>query len=131
MVGEKLWAVVGGANTAQLEDNATKAQALKKWTTMNAKAEFVLKKSISPTLFDHIIRCTSANDILETLNRLFNKKELGRLQMLENELANTEQGDLSISQFFLKIKNLCSEISLLDPNEPISEPQLRRHYSCN
>lgn len=47
--------------------------------------------------------------------------------MLENELANTEQGDLSISQFSLKIKNLYSEILFLDPIEPIFEAQVRRH----
>lgn len=106
LVGEEFWAIVGKANTTHLEDIAANTQALKKWTTLNAKAEFVL----SPTLFDHIIKCTSANNIWETLNRFFNKKNLGRLQMLENELANTEQSDLSISQFSLKIKNLCSEI---------------------
>jgi hypothetical protein len=52
---------------------------------------------------------------------LFNKKDVAQLQLLENELANTTQGDISISQFFLKIKNLCSEISALDSEEPISE----------
>lgn len=47
--------------------------------------------------------------------------------MLENESANVTQGELSISQFFVKIKNLCSETSILDPDEPISEAWLRRH----
>ena len=103
LVGEELWAVVGGEDKAR--PSTENAEALKKWTTTNAKAEFVLKKSISPTLFEHIIKCTSANDIWETLNKLFNKRDVGQLQALENELANTTQGDLSIAQFFLKIKN--------------------------
>ena len=94
---------------------------------MNGKAEFALKRSISHGLFEHIIKCKSANEIWETLDRLYNKKDVSRLQMLENELANATQGELSISQFFVKIKNLCSEISLLDPDEPISEARLRRH----
>lgn len=47
--------------------------------------------------------------------------------MLENELANTTQGDLSIFQLFIKIKNLCFEISVLDPNEPVSEARIRQH----
>ncbi|KAJ6812438.1 uncharacterized protein M6B38_147530 [Iris pallida] len=92
LVGEKLWAVVGGKDKDKPEDNEANAEALKKWITTNAKAEFVLKKSISPALFEHIIKCSSANDIWETLNRLFNKKDIGRLQALENELANTTQG---------------------------------------
>ncbi|KAL9673586.1 hypothetical protein QQ045_029847 [Rhodiola kirilowii] len=126
LVGEELWEVVGGAN-ARPEDGDPDVEDLWKWKTIDAKAEYVLKKSISPTLFEHIFRCTSANDIWETLNRLFNKKDVGRLQALENELANTTQGDLSISQFFLKVKNLCSEISQLDPDEPISEARVRCH----
>ena len=57
---------------------------------------------------------------------MFNKKNEARLQILENELANTMQGNLSISEYFLKIKNLCSEISLLNPEEAISEARMRR-----
>ena len=37
-----------------------------------------------------------------------------RQQYLENELAETSQGSLSIEDYFLKIKNSCSEISELD-----------------
>ncbi|XP_077237257.1 uncharacterized protein LOC143878926 [Tasmannia lanceolata] len=93
----------------------------------NAKAEFLLKRSISHDLFEHIIGCKSESEIWTTLDGLLNKKNMARLQMLENELANTTQGGLSISQFFLKIKNLCSKISLLDPEEPISEARMKRH----
>jgi len=85
-----------------------------------------LKRSISHGLFDHIIRCNSAHEIWRTLDGLFNKKDEARLQILENELANTTQGNLSISEYFLKIKNLCSEISLLNPEEAISEARIGR-----
>lgn len=69
----------------------------------------------------------SSNDIWETLNTQFNKEDIGRLQLLENKLANSTQGDLSISQFFFKIKNLCSDISLLDLDELVSKARIRRH----
>ena len=49
-----------------------------------------------------------------TLDFLFNKKNEAQLQIFENELANITQGKFSISEYFLKIKNLCSEISLLN-----------------
>lgn len=51
--------------------------------------------------------------------------ETARLSVLENELENSTQGDLTISQIFLKIKNLGSEISKLDPMEPVSEARLK------
>jgi len=66
----------------------------------------MLKRSISHDLFDHIMRCKSAHEIWRTLDRLFNKKNEVLLQILENELANTTQGNLSISEYFLKVKSL-------------------------
>ncbi|KAK0602412.1 hypothetical protein LWI29_033091 [Acer saccharum] len=105
---------VDGGKTDALEDTIETSDEFKKWLKMNAKVEFVLKRSISHSLFKHIMRCKSASEIWATLSSLFNKKDVAQLQMLENELGNSTQGDLSISQFFLKIKTLCSEISLLD-----------------
>ncbi|GKU96119.1 hypothetical protein SLEP1_g9388 [Rubroshorea leprosula] len=110
-----------------LANNEENAEAFKQWRQRNAKAEFALKRSISHGMFEHIIRCKSANEIWQTLDRLFNKKDVARLQFLENQLSNACQGDLSMAQFFLKIKNLCSEISILDPDEPISEARMKRH----
>ncbi|KAG6466405.1 hypothetical protein ZIOFF_075796 [Zingiber officinale] len=47
--------------------------------------------------------------------------------MLENELAAAKQDGISISEYFLKVKNLCSEISLLNPEERISEARKKRY----
>ncbi|XP_077217868.1 uncharacterized protein LOC143852370 [Tasmannia lanceolata] len=127
LVGEDLWDVVCGDANVAPEDTQEYGDVLKAWRMKNAKAEFLLKRSISHDLFDHIIGCKSACEIWTTLDGFLNKKNMVRLQMLENELANTTQGGLSISQFFLKIKNLCSEISLLDPEEPISEARMKPH----
>lgn len=44
--------------------------------------------------------------------------------MLENELANTTYGDLSISQLFLKIENICSKILALDSDGKILDPRI-------
>jgi hypothetical protein len=94
---------------------------------VNAKAESILKRSISHGLFEHIIGFKSVGQIWTNLDGLFNKKDVTRLQLLENELANTTPGDLSISQFFLKITNLCSKISALDSEEPVSEARMKWH----
>ncbi|KAK0598697.1 hypothetical protein LWI29_037091 [Acer saccharum] len=138
LVGEDLWDVVGGGKTNAPQNTTETADEIKendgentdapkdttktsdefnKWVKMNAKAEFVLKRSISHNFFEHIMRCKSASDIWATLSSLFNKKDVAQFQMLENELANSTQEDLSISQFFIKIKTLCSEKSLFLKHE--------------
>jgi hypothetical protein len=130
LVGEDLWEVVGGDNVNHPENTPEDVDNLKKCWIANAKAESILKRSISRGLFEHVIGYKSTHEIWTNLDGLFNKKDVARLQLLENELANTTQGDLSISQFFLKIKNLCSEISALDLEERISEARMKRHILC-
>jgi len=120
LVGEDLWDVVDGNNTTSPTDESGNANALKRWKQLNAKVEFVLKRSISQGLFDHIKQYKLAIEIWRTLDRLFNKKDEAQFQILENELTNT-QGNLSISEYFLKIKNLCSEISLVNLEQAIFE----------
>ncbi|XP_060195456.1 uncharacterized protein LOC132624744 [Lycium barbarum] len=89
LVGEDLWDVVNGSYTNPPSEGPENSNAYKKWKQINAKAEFILKRFIPHNLFDHIIRCKSAHEIWRTLDRLFNKKDEVRLQILENELANT------------------------------------------
>ena len=50
-----------------------------------------------------------------------------RLQYLENELASLTQGNMSITNYFLKVKTVCAEISDLDSEEPISKKRLRSY----
>lgn len=58
---------------------------------------------------------------------MFTKKNVARLQYLKNELASAKQGELSIPKFFLKIKNICLEISTLDLDEPVSEARMKEY----
>ena len=46
------------------------------------------------------------------------------MQFLENELAVVTQGNFSVQEYFLKVKNLCSKISELDAKEPVSDARL-------
>ncbi|KAH0708313.1 hypothetical protein KY284_009740 [Solanum tuberosum] len=93
-MGEDLWDVVNGSNTSPPDDGPKNSSAYKKWKQVNAKAEFILKRTVSSDLFDHIIKCKSAHEIWRTLDHLFNKKNEARLQILENELASTTQAIL-------------------------------------
>nr|XP_016459001.1 PREDICTED: uncharacterized protein LOC107782616 [Nicotiana tabacum] len=95
LVGEDLWEVFNGSNTSSPANAPKNSNAHKKWKQINVKAEFILKRFISPNLFDHIIRCKSTHELWRTFDRLFNKKDEARLHILENELANTTQGATS------------------------------------
>ena len=79
LIGEDFWDVVDGSNTTSPTDEQGNVDAFKRWKQLNAKAEFVLKRSISHGLFDHIMQCNSAHEIWWTLDRLFNKKDEARL----------------------------------------------------
>jgi len=63
LVGEDLWDVVDGNNTTSPTDEQGNADAFKTWKQLNAKAKFMLKRSISHGLFNHIMRCNSAHEI--------------------------------------------------------------------
>lgn len=88
---------------------------------------FALRTSISKELIDHVRDLDSPKKFWDTLERLFTQKNTMRLQYLENELASLTQGNMSIYDYFVKVKNVCAEISELDSEEPISDARLRRY----
>ncbi|KAK8948630.1 WAT1-related protein [Platanthera zijinensis] len=121
----------GVANWREVTAAAGNADAGRSWRKKNAKAEFSLKRAIVVELFEHIIGYRSVAEIWTSLDELFNRKNVARLPFLENELPKNTQGDLPISTFFLKIKNLCVEISALDRDGPISKVKLKSHIICS
>jgi len=54
LVDEDLRDVVDDNNTIPSTDESRNVDALKKWKQLNAKTEFLTKKSISHGLFNHI-----------------------------------------------------------------------------
>ena len=82
---------------------------------------------ISKEYIDHIRDLKSPKQVWETLQKLFTRKNTARLQFLNNELAVVTQANFSVEEYFLKVKNLCSKISELDAEEPVSDARLR-HY---
>ena len=80
------------------------------WETLIYYATSIDKKYI-----EHVYDLKLPKQVWETLEKyLLMKKNIARLQYLENKLAMTTQGNLSIEEYFLKVKNLCVEISELD-----------------
>ncbi|XXG86593.1 hypothetical protein AAC387_Pa11g1455 [Persea americana] len=124
--GQDSWELVAGSDTEIPADIPENAELRRKWKIKCGKALFAIRTSIRKEFIDHVRDVGSPRQVWEILERLFSKKNTARLQFLENELAMTTQGGMSISEFFLRIKNICTEISELDPDEKISEARVRR-----
>lgn len=125
--GQDLWELVSGADMVIPEDTPQNVELRRKWNIKSGKALFALRTSISKEYIEHVRDVASPKQVWETLDRLFTQKNTMRLQFLENELAGLVQGNLSISEYFLKVKHLCYEVSALDTDEPIRDGRLRRY----
>ncbi|KAA8549541.1 hypothetical protein F0562_001441 [Nyssa sinensis] len=125
--GQDLWDLISGDDVVIPEDTPKNAELRRKWKIKCGKALFALRTSISQEYIQHVRDGKSPKQVWETLERLFTQKNMMRLQFLENQLAGMTQDNLSISEYFLKIKTLCSEISELDTEEPVSDARLRRY----
>ena len=125
--GQDLWDLIYGAETVIPEDTPQNAEPRRKWRIKCGKAMFVLRSSISKEYIQHVREMNSPKEVWETLDRLFTQKNTIRLQFLENELTGMLQGNLSIPEYFVKVKTICAEISELDSEEPISDARLRRY----
>lgn len=123
--GQDLWDIIDEGDTEL--PSPENSEVRRKWKIKCGKALFALRGSIHKDLIDHIRDKETPKDVWDTLEKLFTKKNTARLQFLENELANTNQGNMSIAQYFQKVKSLCAEISELDPDEPIKEARMRRY----
>ncbi|KAK1391496.1 hypothetical protein POM88_010552 [Heracleum sosnowskyi] len=121
--GQDLWDLISGDET----EIPAEADLRRKWKINSGKALFSLRTSISKEYIEHVRDSTSPKDVWETLEKLFSRKNMARLQYLENELALTIQGTVSVEEYFLKIKHLCSEILELDKEEPVKDARLRRY----
>ena len=72
------------------------------------------------------MRAKTPKEAWDTFVTLFSKNNDTRLQLLENELLLMTQRDITIAQYFHKIKTICREISKLDLKAPIGETRIKR-----
>jgi hypothetical protein len=120
--GQDLWEIVAGSETTPPDND----QALRKWKVRARKAMFEIKTSIEEEMLEHIRRADTPKAVWDTFATLFSKKNNVRLQLLENELMSIAQRNMTITQYFTKVKSLCHKISELDPASNISESRIRR-----
>ncbi|KAG5586580.1 hypothetical protein H5410_047014 [Solanum commersonii] len=69
--------------------------------------------------------CQDTQRSLGHLGNNFTKKNDARLQRLENELLLMSKRNMTISQYFSKVKSLSDEISKVDTKNAITETRMR------
>ncbi|XP_068335099.1 uncharacterized protein [Pyrus communis] len=87
---------------------------------------FALKTTIEDDMLEHIRKAKTPKEAWDTFATLFSKRNDTRLQLLENELLSVAQRDMTIAQYFHKVKSICREISELDPSAAIVESRIKR-----
>nr|KAJ0189210.1 hypothetical protein LSAT_V11C800391990 [Lactuca sativa] len=125
--GQDLWEVVGGSETTPPEEDVN--GALRKWKIKAGKAMFALKIIIEEEILEHIRDENTPKEAWDTFVTLFSKKNDTRLQILENELLSILKRDMTIAQYFHKVKLICWEITELDPQSIITEARMKRKPS--
>ncbi|KAL0365959.1 UNVERIFIED_CONTAM: hypothetical protein Sradi_3486000 [Sesamum radiatum] len=125
MQGQDLWEVVNGNEVIQPEAEDANGM-LRKWKIKAGKAMFILKTTIEEEVLEHIRETKTPKEAWDTFAKLFSKKNDTKLQLIESELLSVAQRDLTVAQYFHKVKSLCREISELDPEAPIGEARMKR-----
>ena len=118
--GQDLWEVVNGSEVTSPEAEDANG-SLRKWRIKAGKAMFALKTTVEEDVLEHIRDAKTPNEAWDIFVKLFSKRNDAKLQLLESELLSVSQKDMTVSQFFHKVKTLCREISELDPEALIGE----------
>ncbi|CAM8881464.1 unnamed protein product [Rhodiola kirilowii] len=116
--------IVAGSETSP--PSKEKKDEYKKWDMKAGRALYAIKTTIDKSLLARIEDAKTPKEAWDTLESLFSRKNAARLQLLEKELMNVSQGTMSISEYFLKVKNLCREMEQLDPKSKFGDDRIRR-----
>ncbi|KAF3658672.1 tir-nbs resistance protein [Capsicum annuum] len=123
--GQDLWEVVNGNEVTSPEAKDTNG-ILRKWRIKAGKAMFALKTTVEEDVLEHMRDAKTPQEAWDTFAKLFSKKNDTKLQLLESELLSVSQRNMTISQYFHKVKSLCREISELDPEAPFGDTRMKR-----
>ena len=118
--------MVNGADVTPSNGTLETQDASRKWKIKAGKALFVLKATIQRDMLEHIHDVKTPKEVWDSFASLFSKTNNVRLQMLENEIGSISQGGMSISEYFLKVKGICHDITQLDEESKITDARKRR-----
>lgn len=77
-------------------------------------------------MLEHIRDVKDPKEAWDSFASLFSRTNDARLQLLENEIGSVVQQEMTISQYFLRVKGICNEITQLDAESKITETRTRR-----
>ena len=122
--GQDLWEIVGGSEVMPPVEDSN--DGLCKWRIKAGKAMFALKTTIEEEMLEHIWDDKTPKEAWDMFVMLFSKKSDTWLQLLENELLSISQRDMTIAQYFHKVKTICQEITNLESKSKIREDRMKR-----
>ncbi|CAN6709351.1 unnamed protein product [Malus baccata var. baccata] len=93
--GQDLWDIVSD------EGMQTRERKIKE-----GKAMFAFKTTVEDDMLEYIWKAKTPKEAWDTFATLFSSRKVARLQLLENELFSVAQGDMTIAEYFYKIKKL-------------------------
>lgn len=87
---------------------------------------YALTVAVEDEFLQRIKDAQSPKEAWDILTGIFSKKNDAKLQRLENEVLSISQQNMTVSQYFAKVKSLCDEISKLDPENGITPTRMKR-----
>ncbi|KAK4273001.1 hypothetical protein QN277_021477 [Acacia crassicarpa] len=85
------------------------------WERCNMMVLSWLTRSLSPTIAQSILWIDQASEVWEDLRARFSQNDVFRLADLQEDIQNLKQGDLSVSDYFTKLKILWDELLVIRP----------------
>lgn len=78
--------------------------------------------SISESMLGHVTRCVTARDIWSVLEELFQSQSKARIMQLKLQLQTQKKGDMSVDDYFLKMRNIADLLAAA--GKPITDDDL-------
>lgn len=101
--------MVNGSEVAQPEAEDANG-IMRKWKIKVGREMFALKTTIDEDVLEHFCDAKSPKEAWDLLVVLFSKMNDARLQLLKHKMLSSDQLDLTVSQHFHRVKNICPAI---------------------
>ncbi|XP_019173015.1 PREDICTED: uncharacterized protein LOC109168446 [Ipomoea nil] len=85
------------------------------WRRCNNMVATWIMRAVSPEIASIVLWIGSAERIWSTLKARFSEADIFRISDLHVEIHQTRQGDLIVSAYFAKLKNLLDELQVIRP----------------
>ena len=81
--------------------------------------------SLTPGLLGHVLFMTTAAEAWEALEQMFASRSKARIVQLRVQLATVQKGDLSMAEYFHRMKNLADTMASMFHRPPTWRPGVR------